>query len=69
MDITKHGEIVDVRVDGLNHIENLSFDIRSVAHDFDTAKLNGAKDVLDSRVSPEGRDVTLRPNSSSSAGY
>jgi len=59
VELTKHGEIVDVRVDGLDHVENLSFDIRNVTHDFDTAKLNGA-DVPDSRVSPEGRDVILR---------
>ncbi|PSP80571.1 hypothetical protein BRC88_04990 [Halobacteriales archaeon QS_4_69_225] len=55
----KHGEIVDVRVDGSDHVEDLSFDIENVAHDFDTAKLNGA-DVPDSRVSPEGGNVTLR---------
>ena len=59
VDLTKHGKIVDVRVDGLDHVENPSFDIENVAHDFDTAKLNEA-DVPDSRVSPEGRDVILR---------
>ena len=59
VDITKHGEIVDVRVDGLDHVENLSFDVRNVAHDFDTAKLNGA-DVPDSCVSRGSENVTLR---------
>jgi hypothetical protein len=43
----------------LYHVENLSFEIRSVAHDFDTAKLNGA-DVPDSRVSRGSENVTLR---------
>ena len=34
-------EYVDVRVDGLDYIESLSFDIEDVAYDFDTAKLTG----------------------------
>ena len=57
MDLTKHGEIVDVRVGGLDHVENLSFDIENGAHDFDTAKPNGT-DVPDPRVSPEGGSCT-----------
>jgi hypothetical protein len=29
VDLTKHGEIVDVRVDGSDHVENLSFNIKT----------------------------------------
>ena len=55
MDLTKHGEIVDVRVDGLDHVENLSFDTENVAHDFDMAKPDGT-DVPDPLRFTGGRE-------------